>query len=57
MKLRSGAPVLSASIEFDINDKTTAKIKLFEPTINIAKGQVCAIYNENNQLLGGGYIT
>ncbi len=38
------------------SDLNNAKIIFEEEILGVAKGQVCAFYDENDMLLGGGYI-
>ena len=53
VKLRSTNNPNKAKIIF--HKDLTGDVKLFEPSRNIAKGQLCGIYREN-RVVGSGFI-
>ena len=53
-KIRSAQPLISS--ELVPTSSSSAKIIFSEPIFGTAKGQVCAFYDDDDRLLGGGYI-
>ncbi len=56
VKLRYRTIAIRCIVDIDV-DKQTAIVSLKEPAFGIAQGQAAVFYDEDDRLLGGGWIT